>query len=77
MIDVLYFALGAVAGVAQSMLLSRSARRGPNPLSVLVRLVAVAAVLVFAAVAGHLLVAAAGWLGAFLVTGAMLLWRWS
>lgn len=71
MIALLFGVLGFVAGVVQAQLLSRAARRGPNPLSMMLRLLAVGAVLVGAAVAGHIFAAAAGWLIGYVASTAV------
>jgi hypothetical protein len=73
----LFFALAAVAGVLQSLHLRRSARGTPGPFAVLLRLGLVAGALAVAAVNGHILAAAAGWSLAFLLSGALIVWRWS
>lgn len=61
---------GAAAGVVQAGLLARASSRGPHPLGLLGRLLLVAAVLLLAARAGHLLAAAGGWLLGFGVASA-------
>jgi hypothetical protein len=68
MTAVLFGLSGIAAGVTEAWFLARRARRGPHPLSFLLRLSIVAAVLVLAAHAGHLLSGALGWIGGFLVT---------
>lgn len=62
---------GAAAGAAQAGLLARTARRGPHPALLLVRLGLVGAVLLLAARAGHLGPGAAGWLAGLTVAGVM------
>ncbi len=67
MITVLFGLSGVAAGAAEAWLLAQRARKGPNPLSFLLRLLVVAAVLVLATHAGHLLPGALGWVVGFLV----------
>lgn len=58
---------GAAAGVVQVWLLGRSARGGSHPLSFVVRLLLIAALLVLAATSGQLLPGALGWVMGFFV----------
>lgn len=73
----LFFALGGLAGMLQATLLRRSAVRGVHPVSAFLRLAAVAAALVLAALHGHLVAGAAGWAVAFALGTALFAWRWS
>jgi hypothetical protein len=73
----LYFGMGAAAGVAQSALLRRDATAGPRHFGLLLRLVVVGAVLVTAAVSGHLWEAAGGWALAYGLTTLLNARRWS
>tara|TARA_R110002095_G_scaffold107319_1_gene94115 strand:- start:269 stop:502 length:234 start_codon:yes stop_codon:yes gene_type:complete len=68
----LFAVAGAFAGVAQAGLLLRSVRGAATPLSFLFRLLLVAGVLLFAARAGSLLPAAAGWFTGFCASVALL-----
>lgn len=69
--------LGAAAGVLQAMLLRRAATAGalPHPLAAPARMLLVGAVLAAAALSGHLLAGAAGWVVGFSVTAASLVRR--
>ncbi|MCA9693358.1 MAG: hypothetical protein R3A51_19110 [Nannocystaceae bacterium] len=69
MILALFASLGAIAGVAQSMLLRASAGGRPHPLAGLARLLLVGAALTVAAARGCLLPATIGWVAAFSLTG--------
>jgi len=71
MIGWLFALAGATAGAAQAGLLGRSVRRGLHPFGLLVRIGLVAAVLVLAARAGHLVPGSVGWLAGFLVAAAI------
>ena len=66
--------LGVAAGVLQALLLRRSATAGapPHPLVAPARLLLVGAVLTAAALSGHLLAGAVGWLVGFAVGAALL-----
>jgi hypothetical protein len=75
-IALLYGALGAAAGVAQSALLRRGAGAAPSPFGPLLRMLGVGAALLAGALAGQLWAAVAGWSLAFALT-TVLLWRWS
>lgn len=65
MTAVLFACMGVVAGVAQAALLARGARNGAHALSFLTRLLLVAVVLLAAALAGHLILGALGWMAGF------------
>lgn len=67
---------GLAVGIAQAGLLARAAAHGPHPLGLLVRVGLVASVLVVAAVSGHLLAAAAGWLLGFAAAVVVARRRW-
>lgn len=60
-----FFGLGALAGVAQAALLAQAAARGSSALSLIARLSLVIAVLLPAALCGHLLASVAGWMPGF------------
>ncbi|MHB8416542.1 MAG: hypothetical protein ACYDCL_00595 [Myxococcales bacterium] len=66
---------GATAGTVQAGLLVWSVCGRPGSLAALLRFSLVAAVLVIAARAGHLVPGAAGWLGGFAVASACAVWR--
>ncbi len=72
MIASVFFAAGAMVGVAHAGLLARAARGAPDLVSMLARISAVAAVLVVAVRAGHLAAGAAGWGLGLAVAGALL-----
>ncbi|MGD8860690.1 MAG: hypothetical protein PVI30_11830 [Myxococcales bacterium] len=73
----LHFGVGAATGAAQSALLRRDATTKARPFGLLLRLAGVAAVLVAAALSGHLREAAAGWAIAYGLTTLLIARRWS
>ncbi len=75
--NVLWFVGGVLVGWAQAVLLLKDAQRRGSVPTMLLRLVMVAAVLVPAALSGHLLGATAGWLGGHLVSVVVLARRLS
>ena len=75
MMPIVFGTLGGLAGLLQASLLARSAKGTPGPLSLLLRLGIVAAVLVYAAVSGSLLLAAGGWLVGYLAAALASYWR--
>jgi hypothetical protein len=75
MMAVVFAILAGLAGIAQVRLLARGTTRAPNPFSLFARLLLVATVLVLAALAGHLLVAAAGWFAGYALMVAVTYWR--
>lgn len=66
---------GVVAGVLQTQLLARELRYGPRPFGFALRFILVAAVLVWAARSGQLLLGAAAWFVAFVASGLVKLRR--
>jgi hypothetical protein len=67
MMSALFALSGLTAGAAQAGLLARSNQAGPHPVSLILRLVLVGAVLLFAAQNGHLAIAFAAWSAGFVV----------
>lgn len=73
MIGALVAVIGIATGLAHAASLGRG-RGAPRPWSWPLRFVGVAAVLLAAALAGHVVAAASGWAGGFLA-GGILAWR--
>jgi di/tricarboxylate transporter len=73
-IAALFAMSGLAAGLIQSGLVARSARRAPHPAAFAARYLLVGAVLVTAALAGQLVICAAGWLAGF-AGGAAVVYR--
>lgn len=66
----------ATLGVFHAVLLRRSARFGPDPVAMFVRLLLVAVVLGLAAASGWLAAGAVGWAAGFAGGTLVLAWRW-
>lgn len=74
----LAFAAGAMAGWLQACALARGTRVGSlGPAAVLLRVLPVGAVLIAAALRGHVVAAASGWALTFLVSVWVLVRRWA
>ena len=69
--SLLFGVLAAGAGVAHAALLARTVQRRAGPFGFVLRLALVAVVLVAAAKSGHLLVACAAWIVAFVAAASV------
>lgn len=75
---VLFGLAGAAAGTTEVMwLLAQTSRQRPHPLAFGARLFIVATVLLLAALNGHLLAGAVGWMVGFFVATLIAYWRLS